>query len=173
MFTFKTTLFSLAIAFVSASAFAADIDTDLEIPFEPLTNPFGRSATHALPASISSQVKAILESCAYVPSSGGGSVLGEAQLRKGNCSKSISAIYERDKNGQPVIGHRVQLTVNGFDLDVISWDGNDSDGGDEQAIGVYDTDGHRIAAYTGLFTDGNVIDGLAHAVNARLPEVTQ
>lgn len=167
-------LVTLALLGASLSAAASDLSDDLRTPFEPVTNPFGRSATVPLQAPAAAELKALLEKCAYTPVNNRSAlaVYNDAALRRG-CEQALVPSYETDKHGQPYIGNRLAIHTADLDLTVVSWDGSDSDGGDEQAIGIYDQAGFRVARYTGLFVDGNVVDGLAHAVGAELTKEAQ
>lgn len=162
----------IAILGASLPAAASELTDDLRTPFEPVTNPFGRAHTQPLASAPAAALKALLEKCAYTPvkATSAIAVYGESALRAG-CESSLTPNYVTDAKGERFVGNMLAVHAAGLDLQVVSWDGSDSDGGDEQALGIYDANGSRIATYTGLFVDGNVLDGLAHAVGAVLPKV--
>lgn len=155
-------LFPLALAaFVSAPAFASDLANDLRVSFDPRSNPFGQVEEQALSEQIAGQWKQTLEACAYSPTdmSNGYPCLDAAKV-KAECQSQLGG----DE-------HRLTIGYGGRKFTVVSWDGSDSDGGDQLAIGVYDGSGKRVAVYPSLFSEGNVIDALAHAVDASLPKL--
>lgn len=173
----KTTLLRLVslLAFVAPlAASASDLANDLRTPFAPLTNPFGGARTMPLPAPTASALKALLESCAFISVSQRSTIAlyREAALQA-RCQDALTPSYRLDRNGQRILGPVLKVQTGGLALQVVSWDGNDSDGGDEQALGIYDAAGNRIAVYTGVFADGNVLDGLSRVVGASLPKVIE
>ena len=156
----------------AAPAFASDLSDDLRTPFEPLSNPFGQAQASPLSSQVAQELKAVLEGCAYSPVHHTSRIplIEMAALRSG-CEGSVKVALEVARDGKPVIGHWAQVRTPHFQLQVVSWDGSNSDGGDEQAIGVYDLSGQRVAIYPALYGEGNVLDGLAHAVGAALSSV--
>ncbi|MGZ3649893.1 MAG: hypothetical protein ACXVB9_02300 [Bdellovibrionota bacterium] len=153
-------------ALLSAPAFASDLTRDLRVPFEPMSNPFQNVQPRELNSSLSGELSRLLVRCAFNPASE--REQSSAEVRPA-CASEILPSMERDQAGAEFIGNKAVIRLGGFTLQVVSWDGSHSDGGDEQALGIYDQGGNRIATYPSLFVDGNVIDGLAHAVGARLP----
>jgi hypothetical protein len=161
--------FALTLAAIIAAAplaaLASDLSRDLKVPFAPLSNPFANAQEQGLEPTAAAELKALLENCAFTPGqfNASGAITGE--LETGIfpiCSASLS--LNADKN---------QLTVRTSDLflEIVSWDGSQSDGGDEQAVGVYGFNGQRLAVYPSLFADGNVIDGIAHALAVQISVV--
>jgi len=143
------------------AARASDLSRDLQVPFAPLTNPF--SGVEAKPLENPEALKALLERCTFIPGKFSGAGVLSAELETEilpACASELSLSAEKNV-----------LLARGLGLEVVSWDGSQSDGGDEQAIGVYDTRGRRLAVYPALFVDGNAINGIAHAIGAALPVV--
>lgn len=154
-------LFTLLLAASPLAAHASDLSRDLQVPFEPTVNPF--SGVAAKPLESSGALKALLERCTITPGrfNASGAIAAEFDTEiLSACSAELS--LNADKN---------ILMVSSLSLEIVSWDGSHSDGGDEQSIGIYGTDGERLAVYPSLFSDGNVIDGIARAVGAQPPVV--
>jgi hypothetical protein len=173
---FKKLLLTLSLVTLvgsaSSLASASDLSNDLRTSFAPLSNPFEHSAEKPLPAAVATILRNLLARCAYTPvqapnASTSNTVYFDASLEKG-CESEIIASYVNDKNGHKVIGNRLFIHSQGLALQVVSWDGSQSDGGDEQAIGIYDIYGNRVAVYPALYVIGNALDGIAHAVGANL-----
>ena len=158
----KNKLILTALVFLAPlAARASDLSRDLQVPFDPMTNPFQNMEAKVLPASDLSELKALLERCTFTPGKFNGFGVLTTELDTDispACANELS--LNADKN---------ILTVRSLDLEIVSWDGSHSDGGDEQALGVYSANGDRVAVYPSLFADGNVIDGLAYAVGAKVP----
>ena len=155
-------VFSITAFLISSVTFGSDLSKDLKTPFEPLTNPFEHVKEQPLQKWVSLQVKSLMEACAYTPVKYERmKIVDSARLRPG-CERTI--VVNRNQN-------QMQIVTPNLKLFVVTWDGSDSDGGDQQALGVYDQSGRRIAVYPGLYLSGNVIDGLAYAVDAQVPEV--
>ncbi len=169
---FRTATLSLVAvcALFATQAFASDLSNDLLTPFEPLSNPFGGVEAATLPGSVAYQLKGLLEKCAYSPISGGNREVQHEAAVQPSCKNLLQA-SETIYKGAPSVGHTLKVKALGINLQIISWDGSNSDGGDEQAIGIYDAAGDRIAVYPSLYVDGNVLDGIAHIVGAALPKV--
>ncbi len=74
-----------------------------------------------------------------------------------------SASHDQDQN-------ETVIQVGNETLTFVAWDGDHSDGWDEQAIGVYNAEGKRIAILD-RHAIGDVLDGIAASVNVELPEV--
>lgn len=158
---------------ISSMAMASDLQEDLKTPFEPLTNPFNSVQEVKLNANLATTLTTLLQRCAFVPSTkseDGFETLGLAEL-KADCDSAFTVSRDKGSDGVSYISNKMKITLKGIVLYVISWDGSDSDGGDEQALGIYDVQGNRIAVYPSLHVDGNVIDGLAHALDTDLPKV--
>ena len=169
----QLTMIVSAIGF-SSVGFASDLSNDLKTPFEPLTNPFENVAEVELQASLANPLKDLLQKCAYVnvkTSEGGGRIFGDTRL-KTECLSVLKPNYTVDQ-GQSYINNKLVVLLNGAQYLFVSWDGSDSDGGDQQAIGVYDSKGNRIAVYPSLYVDGNVVDGVLHALGLVPTEVQQ
>ena len=83
---------------------------------------------------------------------------------KSECAQSV-IVRNKDEN-------KLEVITPFFHLFVVSWDGSNSDGYDEQAMGIYDQTGKRVAIYPALYVDSNVLDGLAHAIGANLGKVS-
>jgi len=155
-------------------ALASDLASDLKTPFQPMTNPFG-SVTQKieLEANTAAYLKSLLQKCAYVASEmppSGMAIVHDAALNP-SCISEISVSYDTGNDGTQYISNKMLIHSQGLSLYVVSWDGSDSDGGDEQALAIYDMSGKRLAVYPSLFVDGNVLDGLSHALGINLPEV--
>jgi hypothetical protein len=156
----KNLLILTALFLAPLAARASDLSRDLQVPFDPLSNPFQGVQEMPVSDSQASALKALLERCAFTPGKFTGLGVLTTELETDilpACAKDLS--LSADKN---------ILSVRGLDLEIVSWDGSQSDGGDEQAIGIYSSSGDRIAAYPALFVDGNVLNGLAHAVGAKI-----
>lgn len=163
---------TIAAALVAAPAFASDLSNDLRTAFAPLSNPFEHTAAKPLATDAANTLRNILSRCAFTPVQApsvnmSNAVYFDAALEK-SCAPEITASYVKDKNGKKVVGNSLIVHSDGLYLQVVSWDGSQSDGGDEQAIGVYDFNGNRVAVYPGIYAIGNVLDGLAHAVGMSL-----
>jgi hypothetical protein len=149
---------------LSSAALASDMSKDLKTPFEPLSNPFNENSEKPLNAKLANDLSALLLKCTSRKVSvdeHGWEVWNLAEI-KTECSEFLSV--NQDQN-------HLTIDVQNQTFHVISWDGSHSDGGDEQAIGIYNAKGKRIAVYPALYADGNVVDGLAHALNVDVPQV--
>lgn len=165
---------TLATLTLASLAHASDLTEDLKTPFKERTNPFGQFNEAPLAEPQATQLKTLLSHCAYNPISAlpsGLKVENEAHLDSA-CAYLFQAQYETGRDGRPYIANIVNV-LGGLNLTIVSWDGGDSDGGDNQAIGVYDASGNRIAVYPSTYVDGNVVDGIAHVLGLQLPKIKQ
>ena len=76
-----------------------------------------------------------------------GDVQSEARVRPECASQVVS-----DSSA------KVEIHTGSLNLIAVAWDGDDSDHGDEMALGVYDMTGKRVGIYKGLYLDGNTFD---------------
>jgi hypothetical protein len=154
-------LLILTVLFLAPQAArASDLSRDLQVPFDAMSNPFHGVEAKAVSESAATELKALLERCVFTPGKFNGLGVLTNELETGILPACASELgLNADKN---------ILTVRALDLEIVSWDGSHSDGGDEQAIGVYSSSGDRLAVYPSLFADGNVLDGLAYAVGAKI-----
>jgi hypothetical protein len=175
-FIMKTlTLALLTLAF-TGTVMASDLTEDLKTKFEPLTNPFGNVAAVDLDKGTESQLVELFQRCAFqkVHKDQAGLEIYELSELKTECLAEITPSYSQDRKGNRYIDNRLDIhTKNGLVLTVVTWDGDDSDGGDQQALGVYNKAGARIAVYPSLYVDGNVVDGIIHAINETTPIVRE
>ncbi len=149
---------------LSSAALASDMSKDLKTPFEPLANPFHANQEQTLNPKLASDLSALLLKCSsrkVTVDEHKWDVWNMAEI-KPECSGDMS--MNKDQN-------QLTISVQNQIFHVISWDGSFSDHGDQQAIGIYNAKGKRIGVYPGLYVDGNVLDGLAAALNTDVPEI--
>ena len=152
----------------SFGAIASDLDHDLAVGFAPMQNPFMNFERQPLDQNIQDKVGGILQKCAYqeVRSNFNSNhdVLALAKIKK-NCAGIINESSD---------GNRLDVKVSPYQkMIIVGWDGLDSDGGDEQAIGIYNQDGNRLAVYPDVFEFGNVISGVMHAFDKPIEYVRE
>lgn len=162
MFKSKFILASI-LALTSAQAFAAtDLQKDLETPFEPLSNPFTNMSEQRLDAGTESALSAFLLKCFYRPVNRD---LWDEMHVSAECAGAVKTkVTDHDKNGRAILSPVVEIHAGALQFTAVSWDGDDSDHGDEMALGIYDPQGNRIAIYKGLYLEGNTFDALSGAV---------
>ena len=173
---FNTTLvslFSLIAAAAGAQAFAAtDLEKYLSVPFEALSNPFTTLNDQTLPESTETALRAFLLKCFIRPVNG--IFWGELKITS-ECASSVKySVADHTSNGNPILSPVVEIHTGKLQFTAVSWDGDNSDHGDELALGIYDTHGNRVAIYKSLYMEGNTFDALAGAVgvNADITKVT-
>jgi hypothetical protein len=157
-----------ALLLLAAPAFAAtDLENDLKTPFEPLSNPFTHSVDRALSKRAQAELKEFVLRCLVRPvkeDSNQVEIDDEARVRAECAGETVYTETPDARTGRPTIDPRVEIHSGSLDLIAVSWDGDNSDGGDELALGIYTTDGTRIAVYRSLYLEGDTFDGLAAAL---------
>ena len=164
-------VFSLALLFSRVAA-GSELAEDLRTPFEANSNPFESISESPLAESSADVLKKLLEKCAFHlvdRQAGSVDLISDAGLRE-SCAEQISASYVIGKDGKVHVGNRLAIRNKSIVLQIVSWDGSRSDGGDEQAVGVYDFKGNRVAVYPSIFATGNVVDALSSIMGVTIPK---
>lgn len=154
-----------AFLLLSFNVWSSDLTHDLKTKFEPRSNPFQGMSEKELSQDFKTPLLELLSSCAYqvVTKNEGFDSYEPATLER-ECLKEITPNYYSFQ-GRRYINNKLRIhTQEGLILTIVSWDADDSDGFDEQAIGVYNQNGKRIAVYPQVWADGNVVSGIMQAL---------
>lgn len=156
---------------LSSVSFASDLKKDLKAPFDVMTNPFENVKEVSLTGPTAQALKNLVEQCTFriVTKTENGEAWGEAQLDSECADRATLKKVDGPMGGWS----KLVIHDKGLELLAVIWDGSYSDGGDEQALGIYDRQGDRIAVYPNLYADGNVIDALAMAAGTDVPQLSK
>jgi hypothetical protein len=160
-----------ALLAVPTLAHASDLSQDLKTPFEALSNPFDGVQEKKLDNHQAKVLKTLLSRCAFVPTwktDDGYPATEDARL-KAECRHLMTPVFAGGSQSKYMA--QIRIHGAGLRLTAVAWDGSDSDGGDQFALGIYDAAGTRIAVYPSLYMYGNVIDALSYAIDMDLPKV--
>jgi hypothetical protein len=154
---------------LSSVSFASDLRKDLKTPFDVMTNPFDDVQEIALKPETAEVLKELIQDCTFrIVTKGPKYDSWDVAQLKADCAPRATLKLVRG----PLNGfNKLVVHDQGLRLIALSWDGSHSDGGDQQALGIYDQRGVRMAVYPSLFADGNVIDALALALGVDVPQV--
>jgi hypothetical protein len=169
----RSKIFAMAIGALvfSSTSFASDLTKDLKTPFDVMTNPFDHMEEVALDGQTAQALKTLIEECTFrtVTKNENYEAWGTAQLKQECAARASLKLVQGPYAGE----NKLIIHDKGLKLLALAWDGSHSDGGDEQALGIYNKQGQRIAVYPSLYADGNVIEALAHALGVDIPQVLQ
>jgi len=163
----------LAMTMITSLAQASDLSQDLKTPFDVFSNPFNGVSAKPLPEATATHLRNLLSACAVRPVD---FKLGyerdwDSKL-KNNCLTALQPNYEKNEKGEDEIKNMVRINFGDLQMYAVTWDGSNSDGGDEQAIGIYDLSGNRIAVYPEIYSaEGNIIDGLSRALQVQVTKI--
>jgi hypothetical protein len=171
----KTNLFLsaiLALGLFTSQAQGSDLRNDLKTPFQPMTNPFVGQETQPLNPDLAKDLRNLLSQCVVEKAHlDQGTEVFDGQDLLAECSSFVTARYSRDNKGNEFVDKEVDIHAGDLNLVVLGWDGSDSDGGDEQAIAIYDINGKRLATYPSDYVIGGVLEGLTHALGVNVQAV--
>jgi hypothetical protein len=134
----------------------SDLATDLAKPAGPLGTPFTKADEKALPKALVKSLKSLVAGCVeerYTIDPQGTEIdFGTFTT----CPQIKSPDYDKEK-----LVEKTVLDLDGTTYTAVAWDGDDSDGGDETDLAIYDADGKRIAVYKAFYSDSGVLSDLA------------
>jgi hypothetical protein len=151
----------------TANLDASDLAHDLALPAGELGTPFTKRDDMDLVPSIASDLKALLERCAETPVSTDPHGLETVYEMRSKCPE-LGAPTWNEKTWT----ERVDFRLGDEAFTALTFDGRDSDGGDESDLAIYDASGRRIAVYTALYGDNSAVGDMASVLGAHVPEVT-
>lgn len=154
----KNTLIAFTLALASASTMAAGTDFQTDSLHKGIHGtPFQQGQDIPLPSAFAAQLKTLLSNCVVElqgrthgsPADFGPKVLPQ-------CAGLIQTRYD-----QRAVSDLARINVGGVWIVGKTFDGLDSDGGDEFDIAVYDAQGTRRALATSNYTETSALAGLA------------
>jgi hypothetical protein len=174
--SFLTKSILLAALALSSAAMASDLTKDLKTPFDVMTNPFQAAKEMPLSPKLKNKLVDLLQGCTLQPVRHDGNnmeIWDPAQV-KPECKAQLILEDSKGHDGFSMAENRLRIFgPHGLEFSVVQWDGSYSDGGDQQAIGIYDSRGKRIAVYPSLYVDGNVLTGLSAALDFDITKTNQ
>lgn len=153
----RSTLIVLAFALFGFSALAAATDFQIDSKYTGIHGtPFKLGHNVPLPPAFAASLKNLLLHCVVdVQNFDQGHETDYGPKVLPYCSKLIQTRYD-----QRAFSELAQLNVGGTWIIAKTFDGRDSDGGDQFDVAVYDVQGNRRAVATSIYAETSALFGL-------------